>query len=119
VSAAGFAGIAASGRGRRLSVGGEVSPHLSIRVRLLLRQTARLRNRHLSLVNRHLSLNLVPEEGVVAVRSLREVGLRPPHGTYLSAGRFPRTSLFGFASSSGKLLGSAIVTCHSSLVTCH
>jgi len=53
------------------------------------------------------------------VRSLREVGLRPPHGTYLSAGRFPRTSLFGFASSSGKLLGSAIVTCHSSLVTCH
>src|SRR6266496_3311691 len=40
---------------------------------------------------------VVPEEGVVGVRSLREVGLRPPHGTYLSAGRFPRTPLFGFS----------------------
>jgi len=34
---------------------------------------------------------LVPEEGVVAARSLREVDLRSPRGTYLSAGTFPRT----------------------------
>ncbi|SRR6266496_3721141 len=58
---------------------------------------------------------VVPEEGVVGVRSLREVGLRPPHGTYLSAGRFPRTPLFGFSFPPPARSAAP----HSSLVTRH
>ena len=60
MSAAGFAGIAASGRGRRLSVGGEVSPHLSIRVRLSSSSTRLGFTQitcHSSLVTRHSSLD--------------------------------------------------------------